>query len=474
VFTLVVTPTAAAIISNTASVTSTAPDPTPGNNSATASTTVSSSADLMVTKTGSAGSVNVNANLTYTITVTNNGPAVAASASLSDALPAGVNFVSLAAPAGWTCTTPAVGANGTVNCTNPSVANGASAVFTLVVTPTAAAAASINNTATVSATTSDSNAANNSQTATTTVNAVADLSVTKTDAPDPVSAGSNLTYTITVNNAGPSAAAGVSLNDTLPAGTTFVSLTSVAGWLCTTPAVGAGGTVTCTIASLASGAPAIFTLVVNTSAAGALNNTAIVATTTSDPSAANNSATAGTTVSAAVATDFTISAAPAQQNLSQGQTVAFVITLTPTPSGASFNNPIQMSVVGELPVGLVVFIPTSVTPGASPANVNMTVTFPPRSGMVPPASRGPQLPPIWLLLGALIMALAAFVLLARGQRVPRKLVPALALLLLVVGGVLMQSACATGGDILGGPKTLTVTGTSGVLSHSTPVIVNLP
>jgi TRAP-type mannitol/chloroaromatic compound transport system permease large subunit len=72
------------------------------------------------------------------------------------------------------------------------------------------------------------------------------------------------------------------------------------------------------------------------------------------------------------------------------------------------------------------------------------------------------------------MALAAFVLLARGQRVPRKLVPALALLLLVVGGVLMQSACATGGDILGGPKTLTVTGTSGALSHSTPVIVNLP
>jgi uncharacterized repeat protein (TIGR01451 family) len=301
---------------------------------------------------------------------------------------------------------------------------------------------------------------------------VADLSVTKTDAPDPVPAGSNLTYTITVNNAGPSAAAGVNLNDTLPAGTTFVSITSAAGWLCTTPAVGVGGTVTCTIASLASGAPAVFTLVVSTSAAGALNNTATVATTTTDSSAANNSATASTTVNPAAATDFTISAAPAQQNLSQGQTVTFVITLTPTPAGASFNNAIQMSVVSELPVGLVVFIPTSVTPGASPASVNMTVTFPPRSGMVPPASRGPQPPLGWLLLST--MAMAVLALLARRQRVPRKLVPALALLLLVVGGVLMQSACATGENIQSGPKTLTVTGTSGALSHSTPVIVTLP
>ena len=48
--------------------------------------------------------------------------------------------------------------------------------------------------------------------------------MTKVDTPDPVTPGGNFNYTITVTNAGPSNAANVSLSDTLPAGTTFVSL----------------------------------------------------------------------------------------------------------------------------------------------------------------------------------------------------------------------------------------------------------
>src|SRR5205809_4145190 len=68
--------------------------------------------------------------------------------------------------------------------------------------------------------------------------ASADLSVTKEDSPDPVNTGSNLTYTITVNNNGPDAAANASWSDTLPSGTTFVTLPDVSGWSCTTPAAG--------------------------------------------------------------------------------------------------------------------------------------------------------------------------------------------------------------------------------------------
>src|SRR5258708_39497011 len=52
----------------------------------------------------------------------------------------------------------------------------------------------------------------------------ADLLVTNSDSPDPVLAGSNLAYTIGVNNTGPSDASTVTLTDTLPSGTTFVSL----------------------------------------------------------------------------------------------------------------------------------------------------------------------------------------------------------------------------------------------------------
>ena len=68
--------------------------------------------------------------------------------------------------------------------------------------------------------------------------AIADLSITKVDSPDPVNTGANLTYTITVTNNGPDAAANASWSDTLPAGTSFVSMLDVSGWACTTPAAG--------------------------------------------------------------------------------------------------------------------------------------------------------------------------------------------------------------------------------------------
>lgn len=128
----------------------------------------------------------------------------------------------------------------------------------------------------------------------------ADLSVTKTDSPDPVVATSNVTYTISVSNAGPDAATDVALSDVTPAGTTFVAFTVPAGWTCTTPGVGATGTVSCTNPSVASGTSAVFTLVVNVDAGTAegtvISNTASVTSTTVDPDATDNSATATTTV----------------------------------------------------------------------------------------------------------------------------------------------------------------------------------
>ncbi|HEV3254822.1 MAG TPA: DUF11 domain-containing protein, partial [Candidatus Acidoferrales bacterium] len=50
-----------------------------------------------------------------------------------------------------------------------------------------------------------------------------DLSIVKTGAPNPVNVGSQLTYTLTVGNAGPLDDTNVTVNDTLPAGVTFAS-----------------------------------------------------------------------------------------------------------------------------------------------------------------------------------------------------------------------------------------------------------
>jgi uncharacterized repeat protein (TIGR01451 family) len=328
------------IISNTAAITSTTADPTPGNNSATATTTVTApSADLSITKTDAPDPVTAGNNLTYTITATNSGPDTATTASFSDTLPAGTTFVSLPAVAGWSCTTPAVGAGGTVSCSNPSFVIG-SAVFTLTTAVTASTAAGtvLSNTAAITATTTDPTPGNNSATATTTVSASADVSVTKTDAPDPVSPGSNLTYTITASNAGPSDAATVTLSDTLPAGTTFVSLSSPGGWSCTTPAVGATGAVSCSIASLAAGS-AVFTLVVNVDAGvtpgTVLSNTATTASATTDPTPGNNSATATTTVGAGSA-DLSITKTGAPDPVVSGSNLTYTITATNAgPSSAA-------------------------------------------------------------------------------------------------------------------------------------------
>src|SRR5436853_6358433 len=91
--------------------------------------------------------------------------------------------------------------------------------------------------------------------------ASADLSVTKADSPDPVNTGSNLTYTITVINNGPDAAANASWSDTLPAGTTFVSMPDVGGWSCSKPAPGVNGVISCSHPSFAVGS-SVFTLIV--------------------------------------------------------------------------------------------------------------------------------------------------------------------------------------------------------------------
>src|SRR5207302_3813774 len=112
----------------------------------------------------------------------------------------------------------------------------------------------------------------------------ADVAVTISNSPNPVSPAQNYTYTAGAANNGPNAAATVSVSIPLPAGTNFQSMAVPAGWSCATPAVASGGTITCTIASLASGASATFSPVVQvnpTTASGTtLNITSTISTTT--------------------------------------------------------------------------------------------------------------------------------------------------------------------------------------------------
>src|SRR5205807_4371506 len=158
----------------------------------------------------------------------------------------------------------------------------------------------LNNTATVYSNVTDPNGVDNTSTAATTVTAAqADLAITKTAAAM-VSAGSNLTYSITVTNRGPSPATSVSLIDTLPPRTSFVSLVAPAGWVTSTPVIGGTGSVIATNSSLASGASASFALVVNVAGATVdgrvFANTATVSAASTDADTGNNASTVTTTV----------------------------------------------------------------------------------------------------------------------------------------------------------------------------------
>ncbi len=370
-------------LSNTATVTAPAgvTDPAPGNNSATDTDTLGASADLSVTKTDAFDPAVGGINFNYTITVTNAGPSTAASVSLSDTLPAGTTFVSLSSPGGWSCTTPAVGAGGTITCTNASLAVG-SAVFTLTVAIAPSTTGTISNTATVSAATADPNPGNNSATATTLIGSAADISVTKVDTPDPVLAGSNLTYTITVGNAGPSNAPTASLTDTLPSGTTFVSLSSPGGWSCTTPAVGAGGTVTCSNPSMPLGS-AVFTLTVQVASSVAdgtvISNTATVAEIASDLNPGNESATATTTVSHPASPASVSGTKTAAGPFTPGSTLVYTVVLTNSGPGTQGDNP-GNELTDVLPAGLTLVSATA-TSGTAAVNVGTrTVTW---NGSIP-------------------------------------------------------------------------------------------
>jgi uncharacterized repeat protein (TIGR01451 family) len=156
------------------------------------------------------------------------------------------------------------------------------------------------------------------------VAAAADVSVTKTG-PATASAGSLISYAITVTNNGPNPAINATLSDVIPAGTTFASFTGTAGWNCTTPPVNGSGSVTCTIPSMGTGS-AVFTLNVNGPAAPAtVSNTATVSSSSIDNTPGNNSATVMTNVINTADLSITKTATA---TAAQGTNINYNITLT--------------------------------------------------------------------------------------------------------------------------------------------------
>ena len=348
-------------ILNTASIGSGTNDPNLANNTASVLTLVAASntADVQLTKTANSSIVQAGGTIVYTIVVKNNGPVAAATNTMTDATPGTTTFKSITQTGtAWTCTTPAVGTTGTVSCTNASLAVSGTTTFTLTVTVPAATASGtvITNSALVTSNTPDAFPSNNIASASTTVATATqnDLSVTATASPVPtVSAGSNVTYNFTVANAGPAAATTVTVSGTLPTGTTFVGGSAPTGWTCTTPAVGATGTFSCTALAYTAGTSSPFSLIVavptGTAGGTQISETINVTETgATDINSANNSATASTVVAGLTQADVAIVKTAAPEPVDQGTTLVYTLQVTndgpATAQGVTVSDPLPSQV----------------------------------------------------------------------------------------------------------------------------------
>ncbi len=286
-------------------------DPDHSNETASAANTIDPRADITVAKTVSPTSVPAGQNLTYVIATPNSGPSRAGAVSITDTLPLDVTFVSATPSSGSCPTTPGAnvtttGINRTLICNLGNVNNGSQQTVTVVVRPNSITrGTTITNNVVVSTTTTEvpGGAANNSDAINADVtNPSLDLVLNKVDSVDPVAAGDDTVYTVTVTNQGPSAAEDVIIADTLPAtGLSFQSVVPSAGACPTQPAPNAvGGAISCDIGYLAAGATASITVAMTGVAKGVVTNNASVTSLESiagfDTNGANNSVNESTTV----------------------------------------------------------------------------------------------------------------------------------------------------------------------------------
>ena len=244
---------------------------------------LNTNSDLGLSASAAPEPVGVSSNLVYTLTITNHGPNTANSVTISNQIPAGINFVS------------ATGGNtpsgGILLIGLGSLAANGTATAQVIVQPESVG--KLTNLFTVFANETDPVLANNSATVISTVTNVpvvlqADVKLTALAAPEPVGVSNNLVYTLTITNRGPNAASGVVVSNRVPANVTFVSATGG-----NTPL---GGILLIGLGSLAANGTTNAQVTIQPDSVGKLTNLFTVFANEADPVPTNNPATVISTV----------------------------------------------------------------------------------------------------------------------------------------------------------------------------------
>jgi len=343
--------TAAGSLINTAQVTASSAfdvDSTPANNVATeddqASVTVNvEAADLSLTNVTDRTNARVGENVTFIITLNNTGPSTATGIAVSGLIPAGLTLISNA---------PSTGSFNGSTWTIDSLAANNSATLTLTTrvdtigNKTLAAQVTASNQSDPDSTPNNNVATEDDQATATVIVAASDLSLTKTASSVTPSVNQNVTFTLTIRNAGPDPATGVSVRDRLPAGLNFVSATP--------PAAYDAITGLWTVGSVAVGATSTLQIIAVPASGGSFINTAeIFSTDQQDPDStpANGIATEddqSTITIEAQQIDLSLTKTVDNPTPNRGSTIVFTTTL----SNAGPSTATGITVRDGLPSGL--------------------------------------------------------------------------------------------------------------------------
>ncbi len=267
-------------VTNTATITGAdQPDPDTSNNSDSTSIDPQQ-ADLALFKAVSDAHPKAGETVIFIVGLRNKGPNDATGVQVSDPLPSGLQFVSAKPSEGTYDSTTGLWSVGTVST---NAAQG------LIITATVISPAAETNSAAVTHSDQfDPNPANNSASATVTPQQ-ADLMLAKEVSDPSPNVGDVVTFTVTLSNAGPNTATGVTVSDPLPAGLQLVSANPSEGTY--DPATGLWS-----IGTLATSQPATLTiLAIVVSPAAETNTAAITHSDQFDLNTTNNTATSTVT-----------------------------------------------------------------------------------------------------------------------------------------------------------------------------------
>lgn len=201
---------------NVVTVATTTEEPNTDNNGAFDDTSVSASPVLGLTKTADPTAVPAGTNVNWTVHWSVSGDSLATAVVITDPIPANSTFVSVADGG----TYDAIPNTLTWNLGTKNPGDSGDVHFVTRVASPLANGTVIHNVASIDSTETDP-----------AITAFADavvisaptLTIQKTDSPDPVAAGANLTYTLQWSVGGNAPATNVVITDPLPANTTFVS-----------------------------------------------------------------------------------------------------------------------------------------------------------------------------------------------------------------------------------------------------------